>query len=91
MSASTIIKFNKLQERARKSRSKVEISRGLPHENRDYYAIGPVTIHNFDRHLEITEKDNYAKCRIHLYDTLKEVEAHLNGFESLRPFSKRKS
>lgn len=83
MSASTIVKFGKLQERARKTKCKVEIVSGLGSENwKTYYAIGPTSVRNFQSHLEnFKEQDDYDNCKVFTYETVKEVEAHLNAIE----------
>lgn len=74
MSASTIIRYIKVQERARKSKQKVEVITGYD----NFYAIGPTSIRNFNSHVNKNDNEN---CKVFCYKNLDEVEAHLNAME----------
>ena len=74
MSARTIIRFNGIQERARKTKCKVEVVSGY----QTCYVVGPTSVRNFKSHLNNNEGDD---CKVFEYLTLDEVEAHLNAVE----------
>lgn len=74
MSARTIIRFNSVQNRARKANCKVEAITSYE----TCYAIGPISIRNLKTHLSNNEGND---CKVFTYNTLDEVEAHLNAIE----------
>lgn len=75
MSAKEIAQFKEVQDRARKSKQKVDIYIGYE----DYYAIGPNAVADLKKHLNKYELTD--KCKVFTYKTLREVEAHLNAVE----------
>jgi len=84
MSASTIIKFGTLQDRARQTKCKLEIVSGLFNQSyKKFYAVGPTSVRNFESHIEKceAEENGFDNCKVFTYETMSEVEAHLNAVE----------
>ena len=88
MSANTIIKFIDLQLRARKAKCKVEVIgvvsfSGSSLSRSVMYGVGPVSIRNLESHINSHINNDKAvdDKKVFAYDTIKEVEAHLNAVE----------